>query len=557
MRRDKDKSASRAKKWLKVAAWIMGISLFFFVGLIFFTTWLQHKLEDLVAEQSKGVYRLQLHGLEASPFVGSVSVDSLSLNPDYERWQELNKQKNEVPRTLLALRSGPVRLQHLNFFKALFKQKVQLEELEIIKPKLLMSEMKRDTTKTHKPLHASTKGFLYGLFIGKIDIRNASLHYRDGTRKDTLLSVRQFKLAVDDFRLDSASFAAKDRVYYAQKFDLDVQDASYRFPDGLYSLRSDSIKVNTSSGELLARHLQLEPLLGPAEMARAEGKAVTHQKLEMKELRMLGIDFGEHSRTNEIRIRQILLQSPMLEAFKDKQHFRNKGEKELPHDLVQSIKTPFLVDTLEVKSGYVRYEELVPEASERGHITFHQVNVLASNISNIPSQITLEKPAVINASSMVMDRAKLELTVRLPLLNQNGYHTLEGSVGEGNLQMLNPILVPTGFVRIESGYVRRGRFKAELNKTNANGSLYLLYDDLKVELLSKGTGGDQSLGKEVLSFLANKVAIKGSNPSKGEEPRTGSITVTRDPKRSVFSYWKECFNSGFLSSMGLDGMAKK
>lgn len=231
--------------------------------------------------------------------------------------------------------------------------------------------------------------------------------------------------------------------------------------------------------------------------------------------------------------------------------------KLMPHELVQRVKTPFLVDTLELQGGYIRYSELVPEARERGHITFHQVNALMTNISNMPGQTTTKKPAVIQASARVMDRAVLDVTIRLPLLHQNGYHTLEGSISEANLQMLNPILVPTGFVRITSGLVQRGRFRVELNQHQANGRMDLLYSDLSIDLLSKGTGGGQSLGKKALSKVANKVAIKEHNPAKGEEPRPGSITVTRDPSMSIFSYWKDCLKSGFLSSMGLEKLAEE
>src|SRR5690606_25884283 len=108
-----------------------------------------------------------------------------------------------------------------------------------------------------------------------------------------------------------------------------------------------------------------------------------------------------------LHVKYVLVQTPMLDAFKDKQNFRDKGIKKLPHEMVKSIKMPFLVDSLDLKDGYINYAELVPEAAERGYITFHQLNAQVTNLSNIPEHITTEKPAVINASCMVMDRAKL------------------------------------------------------------------------------------------------------------------------------------------------------
>ncbi|WP_276496049.1 hypothetical protein [Pontibacter litorisediminis] len=557
MHANNNKKSAKTIKWLKAGAWVLGLALLLFISLFFFTVWLENKVERMVSEQSKGIYKLQLYGLTTSPFIGSLSVDSLRLQPDYKKWKQLMQQGQEVPRTLLDLHAGAIHLRNLSYAKALFKQQVQLEEMEVLEPKLLLSNMRADTTETHKPLHETAKGFIQGLGIGKIDVRQASLYYRDGPKGDTLLSVRRFRLAVDDFQLDSASYNAKDRAYYAHNYTLEAKDAAYLLPQEYYRFSSDSLYTSTKKGEVLVQQIKLQPILSPAELARAKGEAVTHQEVEVEQLTLRNVAFGEHSRTNKLHVGHVLLQTPALNAFKDKQNFQDKSNKELPHQLVQRIKTPFLIDSVELKNGYIRYAELVPKAQERGHITFHQLNAIITNVSNIPEQISVDKPAVVQASSMVMDRAKLQVTIRLPLLHENCYHSIEGEIGPANLQMLNPILIPTAFVELESGEVRSGRFRAELNETRASGEMTLLYNNLKVELLSKGTGGEQSFGKEVLSVLANKIAIKESNPGEGEKPRTGEITVTRDPKKSVFNYWKECLSSGFLSSMGLNGMAEK
>ncbi|MCX2739218.1 DUF748 domain-containing protein [Pontibacter anaerobius] len=557
MQNDKNQNSNKVKKWLKVVAWVVGVAQLLFIGLFFFTAWLEHKIERMVADQSKGVYKLQVYGLETSPFIGSLSVDSLALTPDFKKWQALSEQGQKVPRTLLNLQASAINLRNFNYAKALFSQDVQLDELKVQQPKLLMTVMRPDTTEEHKPLHETVKGFIKGLKIGRIDVREAGLNYRKGSSSDTLFALRKFDLVVTDYQLDSASFQAKDRAYYAQKYKLMVSEAFYLLSDNLYKATADSILIDTESETILVNSVQLKPTVEPAALARAKGKAVTYQEVEVRQASFKGVDFRAHSRDNSIRVKHLALQKPSLVAFKDKQHFEDKGTKELPHDMVQSIKTSFLIDFLELIDGYIRYAELVPKAVERGHISFHKLNVSITNLSNIPEQISMDNPALVQASTMVMDRAKLELTIRLPLLQENGYHTLEGRIGETNLQVLNPILMPAAFVQVQSGHISRGTFKAELSRNRANGSMLLLYNNLHIELLTKGSGGDQGLGKEVLSFLANKVAIESSNPEVGEEPRTGNITVTRDSQKSVFNYWKECLTSGFFSSMGLKGMAKQ
>lgn len=268
-----------------------------------------------MAEQSKGVYQLRMYGFETSPFKGSLSVDSLYLEPDYDTWKALHDQGQQVPRTLLELRTGPVVLYKLSYAEALFQGNVQVQELSVQQPALLLSVMQPDTTQQHLPLHQTARGFLYGLHIGRIDVREASLRYRHFTKRDTLLAVQQFGLVVKEFKLDSASYQARDRSFYAQKYTFNAQQAAYLLGGGHYQLKADTINVNTDTRAALLAGVSLKPLLGPAELAKAQGEAVTHQEAEVKQIALQGIDFSEYSRYNKLRVKYVGLQTPTLSAF--------------------------------------------------------------------------------------------------------------------------------------------------------------------------------------------------------------------------------------------------
>ncbi|MDX5436938.1 MAG: hypothetical protein LPK03_07075, partial [Pontibacter sp.] len=126
-----NKSKSKTLKWLKVGAWIVGVALLLFVGLFFFTYWLEGKLERMVSERSNGVYTLELYGFDVSPFIGTVSVDSLSLVPDYQRWEQVQQQNKKAPRMLLDVQSGPIGIRNLNTFGILFGNDINLNELSL------------------------------------------------------------------------------------------------------------------------------------------------------------------------------------------------------------------------------------------------------------------------------------------------------------------------------------------------------------------------------------------------------------------------------------------
>lgn len=316
--------------------------------------------------------------------------------------------------------------------------------------------------------------------------------------------------------------------------------------------------INTEDHTLLAKQVKLSPTLSPAALARAKGEATSSMELTVPEVDFTGLNYPAHSRNNDFMAQHLLVADPELTVVKDKQHFEHKGRQPFPQEMVQQMQAKFLLDSVEVRNGYLKYTKLVPKAAERGDINLQDLNITMRNVTNMPAHTSEQNPAVVQVSGSVMGKVSVHMEVYVPLLSENGYHRIKGEIASGNPEILNPMVVPTAFVRIESGYVSRGSFDVELTNDRATGTLHFIYRNFQISLLSKGTGGEQSLGKEVLSKLANWVAIKESNPdNKGEKPRVGKINVTRDPKKSVFSYWTDCLLDGVLSIAGLGVRAEK
>ena len=545
--RDSKNDKSKSKKWFKVGAWVLGIALFLFVGLFFFTSWLESKIERTVQERSNGVYSLQLYGFGVSPFIGNLSIDSLTLKPDYERWQQLSGQHEETPATLLDLSTHEVELEGISVLKLIFSNKAQVDLLAIAQPRALLTQMRTDTTTRQKPLHETLSGMAKGMEIGEIDITGATVRYRqEVAAENPFFSLEQFDLQVDDLQLDSQSYRADDRAYYAKLIALKARQAEAFLPNGFYRFRTDSIQLNTQQQLLTLQNIRSEALLSAAQMSERKGEAVGLIDVKVPLLRLTGINYAAQLRDKRFLATHLLVDGVEFSAFKDKKHFDNKPPKPLPHDIVQNVPIMFSIDTVTVENMYARYEELAEEAKEPGHVFFDNLGGTITNLSNIPEQMTMEHPAVLQASALLMGKMPLSLQARLPLLAQNGYHTLEAELGEGQLTILNPILERTNFITVESGHVQRGFLQAELTNKSAKGTMRVIYRNFKAELISPGQ--QQGLGKEILSEIANLIAIQSSNPDdKGEEPRTAEIDVTRDEARSFLSYWKDCAKDGFIS----------
>src|SRR5690606_27225425 len=123
----------------------------------------------------------------------------------------------------------------------------------------------------------------------------------------------------------------------------------------------------------------------------------------------------------------------------------------LPHDIIQELKTGLTIQKIEVQGMHIRYEELAEEAREKGIITFENLYATISNVTNDKNQMSAKTPAVVEAKTKAYGKAPLAVTIRLNLLDPDGYHTIQGTAGPTDPAVLNPILEPSTFISVKEG----------------------------------------------------------------------------------------------------------
>lgn len=534
------------------------------VGLLtsqFLTPWLKDELESRVQEESKGLYTLQLHGLDSSLLNGNITADSIHLVPSFEVWDERQVSAQQdtapvnIPRTLLDLKTKDLALAGINFVGILRGKPLDLSKLRLQQPTILITEMRQDTSQSHEPLHEAVDGILKGLRVGQIEVDKATLRIREGQKaKANRISLEDLTILVKNFELDSASFQNKERAYYARRIALESGEAAFMLPDGTYKLQASALKADTEDGTLNIGQFKLVPLLDNAALARQKGKAVSTIRLDVPEINASGVNYKVHSRYNNLVASHVVIKNPSLSAFMDRKNFAVKGNKPLPHDIIRDLKTGLTLNKIEVQGMHIRYEELAEEATEKGLITFENLYATITNVTNDKNRISAQRPAIVEAKTQVYGKAPIAVTIRLDLLDPSGYHTIQGTTGPTNPAILNPILEPTTFISVKEGSLQKSDFKMELYRNNASGNLNVRYQNFKVDVLTKDEDKRQSLGKKILSKVANKVVIKSDNPGEGEELRAGTIEVVRARNRSVFNYWKDCLVSGFRTAAGIEGI---
>ncbi|KAA3436801.1 hypothetical protein [Rufibacter hautae] len=546
------------KNWSKRKKYLAGGASVLLVILVLLlvvsrnvNSWAEQKLQKQIATQSKGLYSLEMAKLEVSLLAGSAQVDSLWLVPNEAVWKQMQKTSPaQAPASVSDLKADRVQVRGISYIKLLFGGAFSLSSIQLDHPQWVLRQMKEDTTS--QPLHETVGEQFRKTGINEIRVKDGAFRFKNKPgRQAELFAVSGVELEAQGIKLDSASLQDTSRAFYSEKVTASVKEATFWLPQGNYKLKSGPMQASTKKQELTLNKLQLIPLASAAQMSKKAGMAVTRFSVQVPELRLSNVDFGTLSRTSNVHVGSLVAYKPRVNAYKDGKNYPTKGSGIMPHDLVQKLTFGVNIRTAKVRDLYVRYEELAEKAFKTGYVTGSNIDLTLTNLTNDKNLISMKRPAVLKGSGLLMGKAPMQATVRLALLDPNGYHSIEGTIGKGYPAILNPMVEPSMFVRVKSGVLQRGSFKLELTKTSAQGSMQLQYDDFKIDLLNKKEEKKkQGLGSKLKSLVANKVILKSESEEDGKAPREGKIQVQRRSERSFLTYWKDCLANGVLSIIG-------
>ena len=180
-----------------------------------------------------------------------------------------------------------------------------------------------------------------------------------------------------------------------------------------------------------------------------------------------------------------------------------------------------------------------------------------ANFTNDPILLKQNIIATIDAEAYVMGEAPMTASFEYPLGDTAHSYTFEGEVGPMALEHLNPLLVPSSQVRVNSGQAQKCTFIVTANKRSSWGWMRLWYTDLNVSVVNeKLTDFEPTLVRKIWgTFFANTVVLS-HNPRRNYL-RVGRIDYETDPQRGFTYHWTKALESGLKSSVGLTNKEEK
>jgi len=232
-----------------------------------------------------------------------------------------------------------------------------------------------------------------------------------------------------------------------------------------------------------------------------------------------------------------------LEAYRDKRMpFLKKKETLLPVEFLHRLNFILQVDTLQLLSSYVKYEEVSEKGTQPGHIFFNQLTASIYNLSNNTNDNT-----VMHARTNFMDAGILKATFTFPA-DPNKFYHVKGELRNFPLPKINAMLKPIASAQIDQGELVEMKFNFKYNNDHSNGEVLIDYTGLKMSSIKRETKKE----RKFVTLLLNTLVRNNMDDNVSKSKKTGTILFYRDKKKAIFNYWWKSLLSGIKSVYNLD-----
>ncbi|RZK50861.1 MAG: DUF748 domain-containing protein [Pedobacter sp.] len=527
----------------------LGIIVLLMIGFALYvqSQWkpmIKDKIGSAIINASDSLYRINYTDIDLNILTGTVSLHQAQLIPDSMRYERLKLIKR-APTHLFRIKTKRLQINRAQLLNAYFKQTIKLKRIALVEPKIWMYYTKVgrmvDTNTTQKSLFEMIAPSLKFIQVGEVRIQDADFEYYNGKRLAN--KINHLNIAINDILIDSAAQFDTTRVGYAKAIAFNLGNYESLSKDKRYKIRLDSVNGNIITKQVLVKGFKLIPQLSDLAFSRQFKVQKDRYDLSFEQLKISNLDFIHLNQTGEIRARKIELGPGKVAVFLNRELPPppiDKG-RNFPHRALARLDINTKVDSLVLNQIQIAYTEYNPDTKAKGTLLLGNLKGSLLNLTNDSLSLTQNHYAKANLTASLMNQGNLNVQINFNLTDPLAAFSYAGSIRNYNLTHLNKLAKPLGQVEVESGLVKDLNFSMQGNTRGAYGRVNFLYTDLKANLTKIDAEG-KTKKKGLLSFVANTVLIKDSNPLPGKETRTANVQWARVPQASFFNLmWKSIF----------------
>lgn len=551
----------------KILKWIAGSLLGVFLvlaGIAWFLNvksrpMLTSRIKTLLYTSTDSLYTISFTKVSTNILTGNATLQNVKITPDTNRFKQLIALKR-APNNLYTVSLKKLVVKHFHPLTLYRERKLQLEEVLFDKPEIIMvnKQFAFNEGRAPRPIkspYAFISKNLKEFSIKSIRFRDVSFKYvNKNVKNDVPFDIDDLNITLTDLLVDSTSAEDPTRFYLLKDIVINLNNYVYRTPDKMYEIKLDRLDFRASTGKLRVNHFALAPLYDEMTFGKVAGYARERFSISMNDILLNRIDLPLYISKQELWAKEMAIANGFVAVFNRKGLRQKPQENKIgrfPHQLLQRVSMPILVQKIQLKDIGVNYSVFNNESNQKGQITFQHTSGFIKNATNIDKIKAINPIMDVNLNTYLFGQGKLDVNFIFDLRAKDGTFSYNGTLHSFNARVLNQITKPLGLVRINRGSVDKLNFNFKANDLGAKGTVAFSYYDLSVALMKNDPEKDHLVTRGFLSFLANALIIKSENPGLDGKLVPVSVNYSRPANTSFFNMiWRSLF-TGIKYSIGI------
>jgi len=551
----------------KVLKWTAGVLLGIFIvlaGIAWFLNvksrpMLTDRIKTLLYKSTDSLYTISFTKVSTNIITGNATLQNVKITPDTNRFKRLIALKR-APNNLYTVSLKKLVVKRFHPLTLYREQKLQLEEIIFDKPEVTMVNQQfafnegRAPRPIKSPYDIISKN-LKEFSIKSIRFKDVSFKYiNKNITNSTPFSIDDLNITLTDLLVDSTSAEDPSRFYLLKDIVINLNNYVYRTPDKMYDIKLDKLDFRATTGKLRINSFAMVPLYNEMTFGKVAGYARERFNISMSDIMLNDIDLPLYISKQELWAKEMAISNGFISVFNQNGLPGKPQENKIgkfPHQLLQLVDAPILVQKIQLKDVNVNYAVYNSESNQKGQISFEHTSGIIKNATNLDKIKAINPTMEVNLNTYLFGQGKLDVNFKFNLTAKDGAFSYNGVLHNFNARVLNQITKPLGLVRINRGNIDKLKFDFEANDLGAIGTVAFSYYDLSVALMKNDPEKDHLVTRGFLSFLANALIIKSENPGLGGKLIPEKVSYSRPANTSFFNMiWKSLF-TGIKYSIGI------
>jgi len=551
-------------KWVRIAllSTVAVVLSIIVAGLILtwcFSPILSKKVNQAVQKASDSLYHVDFAGANLNLLQGQIVLNQIKITFDSTIYRQ-QQQLHAAPSQVYQVQVKQVELNHVHLLDLWLRKKLIVGDIVLNAPEIRIvakpDPEKAANPKDNRTLYERISKSLKLVQVGSIALSKIKLCYENhATAKPAITAFKELNIKATDLRIDSATQYDKQRFLFCRDLAVELHNYKGRTAQALYGYEVKSIRFSTQTQQLRIDSISLIPLYSPQDYFKktyGDRFVVTARKLLLNHFEVNLFD-----KSRKVKAKSISLSQGQNKIFSnprvDPKGLLTDKAFTFPNQLLRSIPFKLDVDSVSVKNFDVFYTEHNVKTKGTGNLSFNRITGLLTNVTTDPAALKKNHYSNASFSARFMNQAPMQVNFTFNLKDSLYSFSYRGWAGPINMPVVNQATVPLASLKIQSGIAKRLAFNMHGNRRLAKGTVSLLYNNLKIQLLKADTASLKIRKLVLVSLLANTLILKNNNPDKpGKQPRTAQVVYQRPKNYPFFATLWRTLLIGIKPCTGLD-----